>query len=140
MKFTIFEQRDVEAKYISLCAKARYYENGEVSGVTDDSETPLMPFVEDGCWCPVIHIDTGVIDNWPVGTTAKVHYKVCDQCSFNILDKYDNIIYKQEDDYVPDFLCPEGDGYGDYIIMNISETGQIENWKPDLSELYPGNE
>ena len=39
------------------------------------------------------------------------------------------------DGYVPSIMCPEGEGYGDYVIMEIDGDGRIANWKVDLSEF-----
>ena len=32
-------------------------------------------------------------------------------------------------------MCPEGEGYGDYVIMKIDGDGKIEKWVADLSEF-----
>ena len=41
------------------------------------------------------------------------------------------------DGYVPDIMCPKGEGYGDYIKMDIDESGFIQNWDNDLSSFQP---
>lgn len=38
--------------------------------------------------------------------------------------------------YVPDFLCPNGEGYGDYMIMEIDGGGFISHWKKELFERW----
>jgi hypothetical protein len=119
---------EVEVKTLRVVAEARYWEDSTVNGV-EDTEGTLIPCRDGDNWCPVIDVETGIITNWEKGKTAEIHYKVCDQCSWSLLDTEDNVVATQEDDYVPDTLCPEGDGYGDYIIMNIDENGQIQNWK-----------
>ena len=37
-------------------------------------------------WQPLIDIEIGKIVNWSQGTTARVHYKVCDDFYCDILD------------------------------------------------------
>ena len=38
--------------------------------------------------------------------------------------------------YVPAFLSPKEESYGDYIIMDIDENGKIDNWKPNKVEEW----
>ena len=74
-------------------------------------------------WMPLIDVETGKIINWVEGTTARVHYKVCDEGIYRLLDADKNIIVEVES-YVPSFLGEDGD----YIIMNIDEHGVIKNF------------
>ncbi|MBF1490742.1 MAG: hypothetical protein HXN77_09620, partial [Prevotella pallens] len=42
------------------------------------------------------------------------------------------------DSYVPEVLCPKGEGYGDYIIMTVDKDGFIKDWhccKEDLTAI-----
>ena len=32
-------------------------------------------------------------------------------------------------------MCPEGGGYGDYIIMKIDENGVIRNWNVNIEDF-----
>jgi hypothetical protein len=32
-------------------------------------------------------------------------------------------------------MCPKGEGYGDYVIMNIDSDGKIEKWQVNFSEF-----
>lgn len=148
MKLTINKPTDFEAKYLKVDAGVRYWEDTVINGVqdTDCEETdgsPKMPCAEnigerhgvlrgnDWRWRPVIDIDNGVIVNWIKGTTARVHYKVCDDGVYTITDKDDNGIVSY-DGYVPNIMCPADDGFGDYIIMCIDADGKIENWNKEL--------
>lgn len=122
------------AKYIEVFAGARYWEDSKLNGVEDvDGKIPLR---KGGCWCPTIDLNTGEVLNWPKGTTANVHYKVCDSGQYWLLNEQKERILQWKDYYVPDsILCPKAKGYGDYIILNINENGFIENWKtPYLDE------
>lgn len=136
MKVTINKPIDYDAVKMEVFASVRYWEDSEINGIEDTEDGDNIPCKSGENWCPVINIDTGVIENWEKGKTANIHYKVVDRCSFGILDNKGEIIFKQEDDYVPSILCPKEDGFGDYIIMDISEDGIIQDWnKHKLFEL-----
>ena len=111
---------------IDISARVRYFEDGVVNGERDDNENPKMPCVNNDRWDLRINIATGQIINWEKGVTADIHYKVCDEC-FVIILAGENVLYSEEN-YVPDFLCPNDKGYGDYIIMHIDADGYIANW------------
>ena len=143
-----------EAKYFTVNAGVRYWEDGEVNGIDDISYdeqqagvVPRMPFAKlDGkmtniapCgeyrWIFDIDIDEGNIVGWPKGVSASVHYKVCDDGSYGLKDAEGNVIV-EKDMYVPDILCLGKDGWGDYIILDINEDGHIIDWEnTDISDL-----
>lgn len=130
---------DDSGKILKVKAGVRYFEDGEVNGGNDityeaqeQGVKPLMPCVEDGNWCLDIDAETGVILNWPKGTTAHVHYKVCDCCGIEYFVDGNKVCDNESGKccgYVPEVLCPNGEGWGDYMIMDIDENGQIQNWK-----------
>ena len=134
MKTIINVEKEVEIKTLEVFAEARYWEDAEINGVPDELGE-LTPFRKGDLWCPIIDIDTGIIKNWPKGIIAKIHFKVCDCGTYNLKDENGNIVLSIEDDYVPNIMCPSENGYGDYIIMDINENGQIENWKTDISDF-----
>jgi hypothetical protein len=119
-----------EVKYLKAECGVRYWEDGEVNG-TEDTDGELLPFRVDDAWCPTIDLETGIIQDWPAGTTADVHYKVCDAGIYHLLDAEKNVV-RSVDGYVPSMMSPGGSGYGDYVIMTIGQDGKIENWKVDL--------
>lgn len=144
MKLTIKKPIDFEAKYLKVDAGVRYWNDARVNGVedTDCEETegaPTVPCAEyvgdqpsvlcgsSWRWRPVIDIDAGKITNWKQGTTAHIHYKVCDDGIYTVTDAEGNEIVTLED-YVPEIMCPADEGYGDYIIMYVDENGIIEGW------------
>lgn len=136
MKVKIKKEVELEAKTLHVKAGVRYWEDATVNGV-EDTEGDLIPCRiedDDEYWFPVIDIDTGVITNWEQGKTADIHYKVCDDGSYFVFDENEKEIAKK-DGYVPDTMCPEGGGYGDYIIMKVDENGLINNWKFDISDF-----
>jgi hypothetical protein len=104
--------------------------------ISDDGENPKMPFIEvmydvSGnkrfYWQPTIDLENGIIINWPKGVKAHILYKVCDEFECVIYDKNDNEVLYYED-YVPDFMAIEDEGYGDYIDMVVDENGYIKDW------------
>lgn len=135
MKIIVKQEVEVEAKTLHVEAGVRYWQDSKINGVEDDSKDPKIPCAIGGLWKPIIDIDSGQILNWTKGVTADVHYKVCDSGSYWVRDETGKIILSREDDYVPSILCPEENGYGDYIIMYIDENGFIQNWKADMSDF-----
>lgn len=135
MKTTITIKQEIEVKSVRLKAGVRYWEDATVNGV-EDAEGDLIPLRDGEYWCPEIDIDTGRILNWPEGTTADIHYKVCDDGSYYLIDDKGNTIGVIEDDYVPNSLIPGS--YGDYIIMQVNEQGIVTNWpkKPSFSRFF----
>lgn len=139
----ILEEKSIPVKYLKARCGVRYWEDATVDG-TEDADGSLIPCREGtaadndrlggGNWLPVIDLDEGRILDWPEGTTADVHYKVCDDGDYWLLDAARNEV-KHIEGYVPAIMCPEGEGYGDYVIMKIDGAGRIANWKADLSDF-----
>lgn len=116
------------AAYIKVEAGVRYWEDAKVNGELDEDGT-LIPCRVGSTWCPIIHLASGKVMGWPDGTTAYVHYKVCDAGRYWLLDEDSNPL-AHLNGYVPsDFLCHGDNGYGDYIIMSIGADGQIANYR-----------
>jgi len=134
----IVTEKEVEIKYLKIKAGVRYWEDATVNGV-DDEDGSLIPFKNGKMWEPTIDIDQGVVIHWPIGTTARIHYKVCDDGSYYLLTESGSIVLSIEEYYVPEIACPEERGYGDYIIMNVDESGKISNWpsNPCIEDFLP---
>lgn len=135
---TITVNREVEVKYLRANCDVRYWEDAKVNGV-EDTEGTLIPFRFKDTWRPVIELETGKILAWPEGMIASIHYKVCDAGSYELLDDSMQTV-KEISGYVPSIMYPEGNGFGDYVIMEIDGTGQIQNWKVDLTKFRDGDE
>lgn len=126
----------VQVKYLKVEAGVRYWEDAEVNGLADEDGSAI-PCRSGDAWCPVIDLDTGIIQDWPANTIADLHYKVCDAGRYALLDADHNEVCVK-DGYVPDVMCPTGGGYGDYIIMHIGPDGVIANFDgTDLDEFAP---
>ena len=126
--------KEYELKKIHVKANVRYWEDSEINGI-EDVKGDLIPCREKDNWCPIIDVDSGIIENWIEGKIAKIHYKICDGFMCNFMDENNEFIYFYEG-YVPDFMCPNRDGYGDYIIMNVIDNGLIINWNKNEVKIF----
>ncbi len=118
----------MNATFLEVEAQVRYWEDATVNG-QEDTDGTLMPFRFGDKWCPVIRLADGWIVNWPEGTTADVHFKVCDQGEYWLATDTGRVA-KWRGYYVPDdFLCHGDTGYGDYIIFKVGADGKIEGWR-----------
>ena len=131
-------------KYIEVSAGVRYWEDTTVNGVEDANGT-LIPFRNGKNWCPVIRLADGMVMDWPIGTTADIHYKVCDAGEYWLQNDDGQRVAKWAGHYVPnEFLCHGDQGYDDYIIFKVGADGLIEKWEtpellPDTMMPYPLN-
>lgn len=119
------------AVYLQAECGVRYWEDARVNGV-EDADGSLIPLRVQDTWRPLITLATGQIEGWPGGTTADIHYKVCDDGKYALLDA-DREALRTIEGYVPKMLSPGGRGYGDYVIMTVGPDGLIEGWSADLS-------
>lgn len=140
-KFTVTKEFDIE--YLFVEAGVRYWKDAIIDGIEDidgnihgiPDENGTIPCRDGDCWKPLININTGKIVNWAQGVKASIHYKVCDNGTYKLLDINMELIKKIRD-YVPRMLSPKEEGWGDYIIMDIDPDGQINDWKIILDEFY----
>jgi len=100
------KNKETNVGYLQVDAGVRYYEDTVVNGADDislyDSKGDGEPFVPcvvkikdkpTSCiysdhyrWKPLIDVSNGQIVNWRKGTTADVHYKVCDDGVYCLLN------------------------------------------------------
>ena len=115
--------------FIEVRAGVRYWEDADVNG-EEDADGSAIPLRQGDVWAPVINLDTGGIIDWPDGTIANIHYKVCDEGEYWLLDRDRQRISKYKGCYVPDeILCVGDAGYGDYIILKVGQDGFIKDWR-----------
>lgn len=133
MKVQIEEKKTVEVKFLAVAAKPRYWEDSDVNGMEDINGT-LIPCREGDLWKPLIDIEKGKITNWVSGVTASIHYKVCDQGEYKLIDEKGNCVLVYGP-YAPDVLATNGEGFGDYLIMKIDEEGYIKNWNAKIQQM-----
>lgn len=136
MKLALKATKEIEVITIAVKANVRYWEDATINGSADEDGT-LTPFAEGDIWGPKINIEDGVVIDWPEGTIADIHFKVCDGCGFDLLNSAGEVLFTQDDGYVPKLLCPEDVGFGDYIIMKIDANGKINKWNnADLKSVF----
>lgn len=157
MKAKIKVTKIVDVRYLKVDAGVRYWEDSDVNGTEDvnlyqcqGQGIPRMPFavkVKDAPqsniysdhwrWQPTIDVEKGCIVGWPKGTTAHVHYKICDDGFYTLLDPL-KVVILSVGSYVPNCIGEDGD----YIIMDIDEDGYIEGFrftKDDVDEIIKGD-
>ena len=150
MKATVKIKKEIDVRYLKVDAGVRYWEDADVNGKKDidlyktkGAGSPRIPFAmpvksnptsniysDHFRWRPVIDVEKGCIVDWPKGTTAHIHYKVCDDGVYALLDEDWQTIISVES-YVPDCIGEDGD----YIIMDIDEDGNIADWSFDESDV-----
>lgn len=118
-----------QARFIEVDAGVRYWEDAYLNGKEDvEGRVPLRVGER---WQPVIELATGRILNWPQGVEASIHYKVCDDGEYWLLDAEQGRIAKWRGYYVPDsILCVGDEGFGDYIIFQVDGDGMVIGWRP----------
>ena len=123
-------------KTLIVSAAVRYWEDATINGEPDTEDGDRIPLRRGGAWQPIIELETGKVRDWPEGTTASIHYKVCDAGEYWLGDDEGNKFAKWDGYYVPDDFLAVGDqGFGDYIILKIDGAGMIEGWEqPDIDE------
>jgi len=126
MKVKLKIEKTYDAKWLHVSAGVRYWEDATVNDV-EDEVGELIPCRKGDRWEPRINVETGEIVNWQKSVKAKIHYKVCDDGTYRLMDANGEQIISQ-DSYVISSLCPDENGYGDYIIMTVDENGMIQNW------------
>lgn len=122
-------------KLLKYKCKPRYWEDSIVNGEYDTEQGDNIPCRQGDSWILEIDLDSGKILNWTQGVTAEIHYKAVDANGWSVyLDgKIQKDLSPKGDDLcVPEIMCPKSSGFGDYIIMDISESGYIIDWKPSL--------
>lgn len=124
----------MDATYIEVEAEVRYWEDATVNGVPEDNDKPTIFGVDGDQWKVRIELSDGIIEGWPEGMEASIHYKVCDQGEYWLADASGKRVAKWKGHYVPgDFLCHGSEGFGDYIILDVAIGGGIVGYqKPEI--------
>lgn len=122
MIIEITATKQVNVQYIKLSVPVRY----------DDEDMPYdFPLRNGDIWEAIINLDNNQIENWPQGKSGSFSMKVCDEGSYFLLDENKAVIAEIIENYVPNDVIP-GE-YGDYVNMNIDETGKVVNMPTKLN-------
>lgn len=129
---------NIDPTHILVEAGVRYWEDATVNGVQDE-DGKLIPGRSGDLWKARLNLAEGRVEDWPAGTTADIHYKVCDAGEYWLLDSAGKRLAHLAG-YVPDaFICHGDNGYGDYIIMSVGTDGKIANYhRPEVANLSDG--
>lgn len=121
--------------FLHVKADITFWEDAIINNQRDYKGN-LIPFRIGNSWCPIIDVLNGTLVNWMKGTTAHINFKIRDNGEYYLIDIKSNERFKYKDSYVPnDYLCHGRNGYGDYIILDIDETGKILHYKvPKFTE------
>lgn len=125
-------EKTYDVRYLEAVMDVRYWEDATVNGVEETNEDPKIPLRQFNTWKIVIDLETGTILDWPKGVTASVFYKVCDSGMYSLMTEDGEIVFVKRD-YVPSMLCPNIDGYGDYVGLDIDENGKIDDFYVNLA-------
>jgi hypothetical protein len=125
-------------KYLLISVAPRYQEDAVVNGVQEpEYGPPRMPGLQNGVWEVCIDLDLGRVAYWPVGVTAVLYYKVCEEGTYSLL-AYDGSPIRTISGYVPDWVSAKG--RGDYLLLTIGPNGKVYEYggyDPDLALLVP---
>lgn len=124
--YNIMKIVNVPVRYLKASMGVRYWEDATLNGQPrfEEDDFPLRKF---DTWNITIDLHTGHILNWPLGTDASVHFKVCDDGVYSLLDENMNEVVTKEG-YVPSMIGE----YGDYVVLDIDQNGYIKNFEVDL--------
>ena len=131
MEVSVLRKVTTNIEKLVVKAYVRYWEDSEINGIPDSPTSPEMPMINGHYWEPTINLDEGRIIGWPEGIVADINYKVCDEfeCIIPEIDFYYS-------GYVPRFMSPLEENYGDYITMKVSGSGYIEGWSQELVKKF----
>ncbi len=139
MKKKIKVEEEIDLAGVECWIHPRHWSTSEINGVEDDDDNPQMPLIQEHlgekAWHIIVNLDTGQICNWPQGTKASIHYKSVDENYIHILDDRLGIV-KEYEGYVPNFLCPKEEGWGDNVLMDIDENGFIQDFNNNLDDIF----
>lgn len=151
-----FKPSSVNINRINVEAHVRYWTDCRINGQEFDEDDPNVTsdMIKDLLtrWDPksetglvagdklILNIDpdSGKVMNYWGEREIEMFFKVCDECSWNATTRkhngpdprnwYDEVVVEEEEDYVPDFLSLDDEGYGDYILITIDKDGFIKEW------------
>ena len=90
-----------------------------------------LPCFNGFVFSPIIELSSGRVVNWVNGVSANISEKVLGDGKYYLLNRKKQRVLEYADSYVPnDYAAHGGDGYGDYVFLDIDSNGNIANYKP----------
>ncbi len=131
MKVKIMVETEIDVAFVDITVPVNY----GTEDIPDD-----FPMRIDNIWKARIDLDSATIVGWPEGKSGSMYMKVSDGGVYTLISRSGEQVASINGDYVPNNLIP-GE-YGDYINLEINETGRITNWKrsPSLDEFFKEQE
>lgn len=127
MKVVVNMPREIDIKYLSLKLPVLY----------DDEDIAYdFPLRKGDMWEAIVDLDTRTIQNWHQGKAETLSMKVCDEGVYFLYDEYMQPIADISENHVPHGVVP-GE-YGDYVHLEIDESGKILNMptRLDFSQFF----
>lgn len=89
-----------------------------------------LPCFNGFVFSPIIDLSSGRIVNWANGVSANISEKVLGDGKYYLLNRKKQRVLEYADSYVPnDYAAHGGNGYGDYVFLDIDSNGNIANYK-----------
>ena len=112
--------------------------NGDLNWSEKDNEFCIKYYSNADLLSIRIDIEKGIAVNWAdqeLNDVFSIYAKVRDEGTYRLYDYQCNEIVSYQG-YVPDILSCVDEGYGDYLSMNISPDGRIDNWDSSKLNLF----
>lgn len=127
MKIEVYKKVKLDIKSMRVCLPVMY----------EDEQIPYDFPLRDGIyWRADINVETGQVASWPIGKSGLLELKVVDGGNYDLIDSSGEVVGDITQNYAPNDAIP-GE-YGDYVKLDINESGLITNWlsAPDFSAFF----
>lgn len=139
MQVEIIKTELVDVKYVSfeimVSIEDFEFEETDKDTLNKFFETDIFSCAKEDEYDTInvmIDVDTKKLVGWlETNDIVSIFAKVRDEGIYRYYDKDKNVVLEKENEYVPDFLQVEEDGFGDYLNMIINKEGVIENFNID---------
>lgn len=135
MKVEIKTTKTYDVKYIAFSIPIY---NGDLDWSEKDNEFSNKYYNDADLLSLRIDIENGVVIGWAdqeLNDVFSIYAKVRDEGTYKLYDDQCNEIVSYQG-YVPDILSCVDKGYGDYLSMDISPDGRINNWNSSKLNLF----
>lgn len=139
MKIEIVKTELVDVKYVGfeimVSIEDFEFEETDKDTLNKFFETDIFSCAKEDVYDTInvmIDVDSKKLVGWmETNDIVSIFAKVRDEGIYRYYDKDKNVVLEKENEYVPDFLQVEENGFGDYLNMIINKDGVIENFNID---------